>query len=50
MPQWKQHEITLPAFRRGCHLVTDQILREIGPSLKNISVVGMGLWLRRASL
>ncbi|GAB4813354.1 hypothetical protein N2152v2_000400 [Parachlorella kessleri] len=35
---WKQHEVTLPAFKRGCHLVTEYILREISPSLKGINV------------
>ena len=24
MAKWAQHEIKLPAFSRGCHLVTDQ--------------------------
>ena len=24
MAKWAQHEIKLPAYRRGCHLVTDQ--------------------------
>ncbi|KAK2080940.1 hypothetical protein QBZ16_000794 [Prototheca wickerhamii] len=29
---WKQHEIRLPAFRRGCHLVTKHIVKEVGPT------------------
>lgn len=24
---WYQHEITLPSFRRGCHLITDHVCR-----------------------
>lgn len=35
---WKQHTVHLPSFRRGCHLVTDYIEREIGGSLKAINV------------
>lgn len=35
---WKQHEIRLPAFRRGCHLVTKHIVKEVGPSLQGLRV------------
>lgn len=35
---FKQHEIRLPAMRRGCHLVTDYVVREISSSLKTINV------------
>lgn len=34
---WKQHEITLPSFKRGCHIITDLISREIAPSIKPLS-------------
>jgi secondary thiamine-phosphate synthase enzyme len=34
---WRQHQITLPAVRRGCHLVTSQILAGI-PELSQIRI------------
>ncbi len=27
--QWYQTEVILPAFRRGCHLITDHVLNEV---------------------
>ncbi|KAL6782278.1 hypothetical protein ACKKBG_A06200 [Auxenochlorella protothecoides x Auxenochlorella symbiontica] len=33
---FKQQNIRLPAFQRGCHLVTSDIVREINPLLKGI--------------
>lgn len=35
---WKQHELVLPPFKRGCHLVTDLISRELGGSLREVKV------------
>eukprot|EP00195_Chlamydomonas_chlamydogama_P013897 CAMPEP_0202902516 /NCGR_PEP_ID=MMETSP1392-20130828/16901_1 /ASSEMBLY_ACC=CAM_ASM_000868 /TAXON_ID=225041 /ORGANISM="Chlamydomonas chlamydogama, Strain SAG 11-48b" /LENGTH=119 /DNA_ID=CAMNT_0049589293 /DNA_START=87 /DNA_END=443 /DNA_ORIENTATION=- len=35
---FSQHEFTLPAMRRGCHLVTDKIIKEIGPSVRQYRV------------
>ncbi|PIN07157.1 thiamine-phosphate pyrophosphorylase [Handroanthus impetiginosus] len=32
-PKWAQKTITLPAQRRGCHLITSKILKEIGQDL-----------------
>ncbi|KAK6116823.1 hypothetical protein DH2020_049453 [Rehmannia glutinosa] len=32
-PKWAQKTITIPAQRRGCHLVTSKILKEIGQDL-----------------
>jgi secondary thiamine-phosphate synthase enzyme len=37
-PQWFQKTIQLKEVRRGCHLVTDQIIREISSELKNIKI------------
>jgi secondary thiamine-phosphate synthase enzyme len=34
---WTQQTIQLPKFRRGCHLITDQVIREL-TSLKTIDV------------
>ncbi|DBA83618.1 TPA: hypothetical protein ACH3X1_006183 [Trebouxia sp. C0004] len=38
MSKWAQHEIKLPAYRRGCHLVTDQIQKQICSSLSGYKV------------
>ncbi|EFN53495.1 hypothetical protein CHLNCDRAFT_32143 [Chlorella variabilis] len=35
---WRQHELTLPAFKRGCHLVTSHIVREVSGSLAGVKV------------
>ncbi|XP_057776679.1 uncharacterized protein LOC130995421 [Salvia miltiorrhiza] len=32
-PKWAQKTITIPAQRRGCHLITSKILKEIGQDL-----------------
>lgn len=32
---WHQHEVTLPAFRRGFHLITDEVLAAV-PELRNV--------------
>ncbi|PNH10345.1 hypothetical protein TSOC_002922 [Tetrabaena socialis] len=36
--KFAQHEVRLPAMRRGCHLVTDKILKEIGSSLSGYKI------------
>lgn len=35
---WRQHELTLPPFKRGCHLITDIIAREAASSLREVKV------------
>lgn len=35
--EWIQKEIVLPAFRRGCHLVTSHVISEL-PELKKFQV------------
>jgi len=35
--EWTQKEIILPAFERGCHIITDLILKEI-KELKSINI------------
>lgn len=37
-PLWFQKTIQLKEVRRGCHLITDQILKEISPELKNVKI------------
>ncbi|KAL9144242.1 hypothetical protein ABFS82_14G284500 [Erythranthe guttata] len=32
-PKWAQMTVTIPAQRRGCHLITSKILRDIGQDL-----------------
>ncbi|CAI9777108.1 unnamed protein product [Fraxinus pennsylvanica] len=32
-PKWAQKTVTIPAQRRGCHLITSKILKEIGQDL-----------------
>jgi secondary thiamine-phosphate synthase enzyme len=34
---WCQHEISLPAFDRGCHLITSEILNAC-PEIRNVQV------------
>ncbi|CAA2964197.1 Hypothetical predicted protein [Olea europaea subsp. europaea] len=35
-PKWAQKTVTIPAQRRGCHLITSKILKEIGQDLSEI--------------
>ncbi|CAL9028374.1 unnamed protein product [Prunus brigantina] len=36
-PKWAQKTITLPPQRRGCHLITPQIVKEIGQELSHFN-------------
>ncbi|KAJ4866948.1 Uncharacterized protein Rs2_36640 [Raphanus sativus] len=36
-PKWAQKTITLPPQRRGCHLITSKILKEIGQDLSGFN-------------
>ncbi|KAA8528837.1 hypothetical protein F0562_036192 [Nyssa sinensis] len=36
-PKWAQKTITLPPQRRGCHLITPKILKEIGQDLSGFN-------------
>lgn len=47
-PSWSQHHIRLAARRRGCHLVTDEILRAI-PDLEQLKVGLLHLFLQHTS-
>lgn len=35
---WAQHEVKLPAFKRGCHLITDTVTQAIAASLRGVSI------------
>lgn len=45
---WIQKEITLPARKRGFHLITGEILREL-PELKNISAGMLNIFIKHTS-
>ncbi|KXZ50690.1 hypothetical protein GPECTOR_15g374 [Gonium pectorale] len=47
--KFAQHEIRLPAMRRGCHLVTDKILKDIGPSLSGYRVGLANIFIQHTS-
>ena len=45
---WHQQEITLPPFRRGFHLITSLIERELS-ELANVKIGQLHLWLHHTS-
>lgn len=48
MSQWYQHEVTLPPFPRGCHLVTEHVLSVI-PELRQCRVGVLHVFIRHTS-
>lgn len=48
MSDWFQTELTLPPFSRGCHLVTQHILREV-PEISEFSVGLLHVFIRHTS-
>ncbi|VVB08960.1 unnamed protein product [Arabis nemorensis] len=36
-PKWAQKIITLPPLKRGCHLITPKIMKEIGKDLSDFN-------------
>ncbi|CAL1383569.1 unnamed protein product [Linum trigynum] len=48
-PKWAQKTITLPPQRRGCHLITSKILKEIEPDLSQFSCGLAHLFLHHTS-
>ena len=48
MNKWHQTEITLPAFRRGCHLITSYVLQAV-PELKSCQTGLMHVFIRHTS-
>ena len=48
MSQWFQTEVLLPAFPRGCHLITEQVLNEL-PDLHQWRVGLMHVFIRHTS-
>jgi len=45
---WSQHTITLPAMRRGYHLITSQVVRAI-PELRKIEVGLLNVFIQHTS-
>lgn len=45
---WHQHEVRLPAFRRGFHLVTDEVIRGV-PEFRQIKVGLMHVFIQHTS-
>ncbi|WP_252728546.1 secondary thiamine-phosphate synthase enzyme YjbQ [Alteromonas sp. C1M14] len=45
---WVQKIITLPAFQRGFHLVTEHVTNQL-PALKNVEIGQVHLWLQHTS-
>ena len=45
---WVQREILLPAYSRGCHIVTHEILREL-PELREFQVGILHVFIRHTS-
>ena len=45
---WHQQEFSLPAFRRGFHLITSHVERAL-PELHNVKIGQLNLWLQHTS-
>ena len=48
MNRWHQTEVTLPAFRRGCHLITSHVLQAV-PELNSCQTGLMHVFIRHTS-
>ncbi|XP_062165444.1 uncharacterized protein LOC133871967 isoform X2 [Alnus glutinosa] len=48
-PKWAQKTITLPPQRRGCHLITPKIMKEIGQDLSEFKCGLAHLFLQHTS-
>lgn len=49
IPRWFQHEISITAPSRGCHLITSDIHRAIATDLKQIKIGMCNLFLQHTS-
>jgi secondary thiamine-phosphate synthase enzyme len=49
LPLWFQHEITITAPSRGCHLITGEIQKTIGSDLKQIQIGMCNLFVQHTS-
>ncbi|GLU00159.1 hypothetical protein SLE2022_175460 [Rubroshorea leprosula] len=48
-PKWAQKTITLPPHKRGCHLITPKIMKEIGQDLSEFNCGLAHLFLQHTS-
>lgn len=48
MSDWFQTEITLPAFSRGCHLITSEVLRHL-PQIRDFRIGLLHVFIRHTS-
>eukprot|EP00527_Entomoneis_sp_CCMP2396_P004376 CAMPEP_0198144078 /NCGR_PEP_ID=MMETSP1443-20131203/12823_1 /TAXON_ID=186043 /ORGANISM="Entomoneis sp., Strain CCMP2396" /LENGTH=161 /DNA_ID=CAMNT_0043807417 /DNA_START=297 /DNA_END=782 /DNA_ORIENTATION=+ len=48
-PQWFQHEVTITAPSRGCHLITGDIQKEISSDLSKIKVGMCNVFVKHTS-
>lgn len=48
MSNWFQSEVVLPAYSRGCHLVTSEVLRQV-PELAEFKVGLLHVFIRHTS-
>ena len=48
-PVWFQHEISITAPSRGCHLITDQILKAIKSDLSQINIGMCNMFVKHTS-
>uniref|UniRef100_A0A803QVX5 Uncharacterized protein n=1 Tax=Cannabis sativa TaxID=3483 RepID=A0A803QVX5_CANSA len=48
-PKWAQKTITLPPLRRGCHLITPKITKELGDDLSQFNCGLAHLFLQHTS-
>lgn len=49
MSQWHQSEIVLPAFPRGCHLITQYVARELSAQLTKCRMGLMHVFIQHTS-
>ncbi|XP_022936473.1 uncharacterized protein LOC111784738 [Cucurbita pepo subsp. pepo] len=48
-PKWAQKTVTLPPHRRGCHLITPKIMKEIGKDLSEFKCGLAHIFLQHTS-
>lgn len=50
MALWSQHEFKLKRAARGCHLVTEQVIRQISEPLRSYNVGLCNIYCRYTAL
>ncbi len=45
---WTRHQLTLPTFRRGCHIITDHVTRAI-PELPQVGIGWLHVFIQHTS-